>query len=139
MMTLNTGREYIPCVCSGCENEAICKYTDDVVKAEESFNELKKSIKDYPECLSVKLSFYFFLKFLFRCVPKTVKMIHSLPFDFIVGCKVSFGNILGTLTRKLLHHISLRVILSSRNYRLTNCIFILPHKHYFVNSLILKF
>ena len=34
MMTLNTGREYIPCVCSGCENEAICKYTEDVVKAE---------------------------------------------------------------------------------------------------------
>ena len=56
MMTLNTGREYIPCVCSGCENEAICKYTEDVVKAEKSFNELKKSIKDYPECLSVKLS-----------------------------------------------------------------------------------
>lgn len=56
MMTLNTGREYIPCVCSGCENKAICKYTDDVVKAEKSFNELKESIKDYPECLSVKLS-----------------------------------------------------------------------------------
>ena len=56
MMTLNTGREYIPCVCSECENEAICKYTEDVVKAEKSFNELKKSIKDYPECLSVKLS-----------------------------------------------------------------------------------
>ena len=76
----------------------------------------------------IKLSFYFSLKFLFRCVPKTVKMVHSLPFNFIVG-KVSFGNILGTLTRKLLHHISLRVILSSRNCRLTNCIFILPHKH----------
>lgn len=87
----------------------------------------------------IKLSFYFFLKFLFRCVPKTVKMVHSLPFDFIVGCKASFGNILGTLTRKLLHHISLQVILSSCNYRLTNCIFILPHKHCFVNSLILKF
>lgn len=86
-----------------------------------------------------KTFFLFFLKFLFRCVPKTVKMVHLLPFDFIVGCKASFGNILGTLTRKLLHHISLQVILSSCNYRLTNCIFILPHKHYFVNSLILKF
>lgn len=56
MMVLNTGREYIPSVCSGCENELICKYTDDVAKAEKSFDELKKSIKDYPECLSVKLS-----------------------------------------------------------------------------------
>ena len=56
MMVLNTGREYIPSVCSGCENESICKYTDDVIKAEKSFDELKKSIKDYPECLSVKLS-----------------------------------------------------------------------------------
>lgn len=56
MMVLNTGREYIPSVCSGCENESICKYTNDVAKAEKSFDELKKSIKDYPECLSVKLS-----------------------------------------------------------------------------------
>lgn len=47
----------------------------------------------------IKLSFYFFLKFLFRCVPKTVKMVHSLPFNFIVG-KVSFGNILRTLSKQ---------------------------------------
>lgn len=47
----------------------------------------------------IKLSFYFSLKFLFRCVPKTVKMVHSLPFNFIVG-KVSFGNILRTLSKQ---------------------------------------
>ena len=46
-----------------------------------------------------------------RCILKTVKKVYSLPFDFIVGCKVSFGNILGTLVRKLLHHISSWVIL----------------------------
>lgn len=52
----NTGREYVPTVCSQCENTAICKYKDDVLKAEESFKELQKTIKDYPECLSLKLS-----------------------------------------------------------------------------------
>ena len=56
MVTLNTGREYIPSVCSGCENELICKYKDDVVETEKSFDELKKSVEDYPDCLSVKLS-----------------------------------------------------------------------------------
>lgn len=53
--TLDTGRGVCG-ICSGCENELICKYTDDVFEAEKAFNELKKSIKDYPECLSVKLS-----------------------------------------------------------------------------------
>ena len=52
----NAGREYVPTVCSQCENTAICKYRDDVLKAEESFKEFKKTIKDYPECLSLKLS-----------------------------------------------------------------------------------
>lgn len=43
-------------VCSQCENVAICKYRDDVLKAEESFKELKKTIRDYPNCLSLNLS-----------------------------------------------------------------------------------
>lgn len=47
----------------------------------------------------IKLSFYFFLKFLFRCILKTVKKVYSLPFNFIVG-KESFGNILRTLSKQ---------------------------------------
>lgn len=46
-----------------------------------------------------KTFFSFSLEVLFRCVPKTVKMVHSLPFNFIVG-KVSFGNILRTLSKQ---------------------------------------
>ena len=55
METLNASRG-VGGICSGCENELICKYTDDVFEAEKAFNELKKSIKDYPECLSMKFS-----------------------------------------------------------------------------------
>ena len=86
----------------------------------------------------IKLSFYFFLKFLFRCILKTVKKVYSLPFNFIVG-KESFGNILRTLSKQGCWTTLCELSYFSHSYRLTNCIFILPHKHYFVNSLIRKF
>jgi hypothetical protein len=62
-----------------------------------------------------------------RCIPKTVKKVYSLPFDFIVG-KVSFGNILRTLSKQgcrttFLYELSY----FSHSYRLTNFMNLLYH------------
>ena len=71
-----------------------------------------------------------------RCILKTVKKVYSLPFNFIVG-KVSFGNILRTLSKQGCWTTCLWVILLLSQLPINQlCEFIIPCWRSFVKGLI---